>query len=118
MIISLLQLIYLPELYPAKISMFILGLGSGAAMIPYSVIKETNPDFVKGSATGAINFITFGVTTLLSPIFSRWFGKSLEASSGDIHFQQSILFWIVGIVLAILVSLLLKETGSKAQSEI
>jgi MFS family permease len=26
MIISLLQLIYLPDLYPAKISMFILGL--------------------------------------------------------------------------------------------
>ena len=27
-----------------------------------SVIKEANPDYVKGSATGAINFITFGVT--------------------------------------------------------
>lgn len=115
MILSLLQLIYLPDLYPAKISMFILGLGSGAAMIPYSVIKETNPDFVKGSATGAINFITFGVTTLLSPVFSRWFGKSLGLSAGDLHFQHSVLFWISGIVLAILVSLMLKETGSKAQ---
>ncbi len=116
MILSLLQLIYLPELYPAKISMFILGLGSGAAMIPYSVIKEANPDFVKGSATGAINFITFGVTTLLSPVFSRWFGKSLGDSAGDLHFQHSILFWISGIVLAIIVSLMLKETGSKAQT--
>jgi len=115
MIISLLQLIYLPDLYPAKISMFILGLGSGAAMIPYSVIKEANPDFVKGSATGAINFITFGVTTLLSPVFSRWFGKSLELSAGNVHFQHSVLFWISGIVLAIMVSLMLKETGSKAQ---
>ncbi len=116
MILSLLQLIYLPELYPAKISMFILGLGSGAAMIPYSVIKEANPDFVKGSATGAINFITFGVTTLLSPVFSRWFGKSLGDSAGDLHFQHSILFWISGIVLAIIVSLMLKETGSKAHA--
>lgn len=116
MIISLLQLIYLPDLYPAKISMFILGLGSGAAMIPYSVIKEANPDYVKGSATGAINFITFGVTTLLSPVFSRWFGKSLgEVNSGDLHFQHSILFWISGIVLAIIISLMLKETGSKVQ---
>lgn len=95
--------------------MFILGLGSGAAMIPYSVIKETNPDFVKGSSTGAINFITFGVTTLLSPVFSRWFGKSLGLSAGDLHFQHSVLFWISGIVLAIIVSLMLKETGSKAQ---
>lgn len=116
MILSFLQLIYFPELYPAKISMFIFGVGSGAAMIPYSIIKEANPDYVKGSATGAINFITFGVTTLLSPIFSRWFGKSLDASSGALHFQDSIVFWIVGIVLAILVSLLLKETGSKVQN--
>ncbi|WP_326981679.1 MFS transporter [Chryseobacterium sp. MYb264] len=115
MILSLLQLIYLPELYPAKISMFILGLGSGAAMIPYSVIKEANPDFVKGSATGAINFITFGVTTLLSPVFSRWFGKSLGDSAGDLHFQHSILFWISGIVVAIIVSLMLRETGIKAK---
>ncbi len=118
MIISLLQLIYLPDLYPAKISMFVLGLGSGAAMIPYSVIKEANPDFVKGSATGAINFITFGVTTLLSPVFSRWFGKSLDISAGNIHFQHSVLFWIVGIVLAIVVSLMLKETGSRARSSL
>ncbi|AZA48034.1 MFS transporter [Chryseobacterium carnipullorum] len=117
MILSFLQLVYLPELYPAKISMFIFGLGSGAAMIPYSIIKEANPDYVKGSATGAINFITFGVTTLVSPLFSRWFGKSLDASSGEIHFQHSILFWIAGIVLAVLISLLLKETGSKAQAQ-
>ena len=115
MILSFLQLIYLPELYSAKVSMFIFGLGSGAAMIPYSIIKETNPDYVKGSATGAINFITFGVTTLLSPLFSRWFGKSLGASSGEMHFQHSILFWIAGIVLAVLISLMLRETGSKAQ---
>lgn len=115
MILSFLQLIYLPELYSAKVSMFIFGLGSGAAMIPYSIIKETNPDYVKGSATGAINFITFGVTTLVSPLFSRWFGKNLEASSGEMHFQHSILFWIAGIVLAVLISLMLRETGSKAQ---
>ncbi|MDH6251462.1 MFS family permease [Chryseobacterium sp. H1D6B] len=117
MIVSFLQLIYLPDLYPAKISMFIFGLGSGAAMIPYSIIKEANPDYVKGSATGAINFITFGVTTLVSPVFSRWFGKSLDTSSGALHFQNSILFWIGGVILAILISLMLKETGSKVQSQ-
>lgn len=117
MILSFLQMIYLPDLYAAKVSMFIFGVGSGAAMIPYSVIKETNPDHVKGSATGAINFITFGVTTLLSPVFSRWFGKSLDVSSGNLHFQQSVLFWIAGIVLAILISFMLKETGSKGKNQ-
>src|SRR6201997_5573980 len=35
-----------------KIGMLIFGIASGAAMIPYSVIKEVNPDNVKGSATG------------------------------------------------------------------
>jgi len=118
MIVSLLQLIFLPDLFSAKISMFILGIGSGAAMIPYSVIKETNPDYVKGSSTGAINFITFGVTTLLSPVFSHYFGKSLGLSDANSHFQNSLFFWIGGIVLAILISFLLRETGSKAQKAI
>ena len=27
-------------------------------MIPYTIIKEVNPDEVKGSATGAINFFS------------------------------------------------------------
>ncbi|MBD3905970.1 MFS transporter [Chryseobacterium sp. Ch-15] len=118
MIISLLQLIFLPDLFSAKITMFILGIGSGAAMIPYSVIKEANPDYVKGSSTGAINFITFGVTTLLSPVFSHYFGKSLGLSDPNLHFQNSLFFWIGGIVLAILISFLLRETGSKAQKAI
>ena len=114
MILSLLQLAFLPEMFPAKLSMFILGVGSGAAMIPYSIIKEANPDFVKGSSTGAINFITFGVTTLLSPVFSYYFGRSLGLSDANSHFQNALFFWISGIVLAIFISLLLKETGKKS----
>ncbi|WP_306350476.1 MFS transporter [Flavobacterium sp. '19STA2R22 D10 B1'] len=112
MILSLAQLIFLPDLLSPKFSMFFLGVASGAAMIPYSIIKEANPDNVKGSATGAINFITFGVTTLLSPIFSHLFGETLKtAKDTTLHFQQAGLFWICGIAIAILISLLLKETG-------
>ena len=81
-------------------------------MIPYSIIKEANPDNVKGSATGAINFITFGVTTILSPIFSHLFGKTLADNTDKaLHFQQAGTFWIIGIAIAILVSFILKETG-------
>jgi MFS family permease len=112
MILTLIQLLYFPDVLPAKISMFLLGVGSGAAMIPYSIIKEANPDNVKGSATGAINFITFGVTTLLSPIFTHLFGKTLvDTSDKTLHFQHAGLFWIIGISIAILVSIMLKETG-------
>ncbi|MCP1996431.1 MFS transporter [Flavobacterium sp. HSC-61S13] len=116
MIASLVLLLYFPDLIPAKVSMFMMGIGSGAAMIPYSIIKEANPDFVKGSATGAINFITFGVTTLVSPVFSRLFGRSLENTADKIqHFQQAGMFWIVGIAIAIGISFLLKETGMKSK---
>lgn len=118
MIASLILLLYFPDLIPAKVSMFMMGIGSGAAMIPYSIIKEANPDFVKGSATGAINFITFGVTTLVSPVFSRLFGRSLEDTADKIlHFQQAGMFWIVGIAIAIGISFLLKETGMKSKQK-
>lgn len=118
MIASLVLLLYFPDLIPAKVSMFMMGIGSGAAMIPYSIIKEANPDFVKGSATGAINFITFGVTTLVSPVFSRLFGRSLEDTADKIlHFQQAGMFWIVGIAIAIGISFLLKETGMKSKQK-
>ena len=112
MIITLIQLLYFPDILTIKYSMFLLGVASGAAMIPYSIIKEANPDNVKGSATGAINFITFGVTTLLSPLFSRLFGQTLNNTLDKaLHFQQAGLFWIIGIAIAILISFLLKETG-------
>ncbi len=115
MIAMLLQLIYLPNLWSAQWSMFLFGVASGAAMIPYSIIKEVNPDHVKGSATGAMNFITFGVTTLISPVFSNLFGKDLagEIANPKAHFQQAALFWCAGIVIAILLSFFIKETGSK-----
>jgi MFS family permease len=67
---------------PAVVGCFLFGIFSGAAMIPYTIIKEVNPDEVKGSATGGINFLTFGVTVL-----------------------------IASIVLAILLSIFLPETG-------
>jgi len=114
MIAALMQLVYLPYLLPPYISTLLLGIGSGAAMIPYSIIKEANPDKVKGSATGAINFITFGVTSLLGPLFNSLHGKTLtSALNHETHFRAAGLFWVVCIIVAIFVSLLLRETGRK-----
>ena len=115
MILSLLQLLYLPGVLPAYVSTFLLGVGSGVAMIPYSIIKEVNPDKVKGSATGAINFITFGVTSLLGPLFGNLYGKTLSTTNNhEAHFQLAGLFLVAGIFLAVLISFFLKETGTKA----
>ena len=44
-------------------------------MIPYSIIKEVNPDHAKGSATGAMNFLVFVMTALAAPAIGWWMQK-------------------------------------------
>ena len=48
---------------------YVLGIagwrGSGAAMLPYTVIKEANPPEVSGTATGVVNFLNFTFSALL-----------------------------------------------------
>jgi MFS family permease len=100
------------------ITMFMLGLGSGAAMIPYTIIKEVNPDRAKGSAVGVINFITFGVTAAVGPVFARLIGGSLASTGNHLaHFKQAAGFWDVAIIVAIGLALLLRETGAKASGQ-
>jgi MFS family permease len=113
MLIAFVQLIYAPTLLPSWLTLFILGVASGAAMIPYTIIKEVNPDEVKGSATGAINFLTFAVTAGIGPIFAGGFGKTLGAQSIDAesHFRHAGLFWIGILIAALVVGSLLRETG-------
>src|SRR5580700_1562980 len=101
----------------AEIGCLIFGIASGAAMIPYTIIKEVNPDEVKGSATGGINFLTFGVTALIGPIFADLLGKGFASTQNHVtHFRQSGLFWIGGIALAIVLSSFLRETGHARKS--
>ena len=97
----------------AWVTLLAFGVASGAAMIPYTIIKEANPDNVKGSATGAINFITFSVTALVGPVFASKLGKTVGITGVDPqhHFFQSSLFWVLILVGALVVSLFLKETG-------
>jgi MFS family permease len=113
MLIGFVQLIYAPTLLPSWLTLFILGVASGAAMIPYTIIKEVNPDEVKGSATGAINFLTFAVTAAIGPIFAGRFGKTLGAQTLDVasHFKHAGLFWIGILIAALVVGSLLRETG-------
>jgi len=88
------------------------GIASGAAMIPYTIVKEVNPDEVKGCATGAINFLTFGVTAVVGPIFAGYLGKGIASTPNHVaHFRENGLFWMASIVLAILLSAFLRETG-------
>src|ERR1700723_3124978 len=115
MILAAPQIAFKPLPIPAKISMFIFGIASGAAMIPYRQIKEDTPDSVKGSATGAINFLVFGITALMGPIFANHVGKSIGIGPNlASHFQKGVLFWIPCCAAAIIVSFFLRETGRPA----
>jgi len=112
MMLAAAQIVFRPFPVPTKAAMFIFGIASGAAMIPYSIIKEVNPDNVKGSSTGGINFIVFAITAFVGPIFANRLGKSLAAATDlSAHFQKAGLFWIACCAAAILVSLFLRETG-------
>jgi MFS family permease len=116
MLMSFLQLVFMPSLLPAYISMFVFGVASGAAMIPYTIIKEANPDNVKGSATGGINFLTFSVTAILGPVFASLCGKSLGVATDRVaHFKDAGIFFLVTTTIALLVTLIIKETGPGAQ---
>jgi MFS family permease len=112
MLIATVLFVYLPGVMPPYLLGLLLGIGSGAAMIPYSIIKEVNPDDVKGSATGAINFLVFTLSALLAPAYG-WLLNSL-AGGGKLTlgvFQHASGVGVGGIVLAIVLTLFIRETG-------
>ena len=116
MILAGVQIGFKPLPIPVKVAMFIFGIASGAAMIPYSVVKEVNPDSVKGSATGGINFLVFGITALLGPVYANHVGKGVGIRpSLAANFQRGIVFWMACCAVAIVVSFFLRETGPAAQ---
>jgi MFS family permease len=117
MLISALALVYLPpNTLPPYLLGFVLGFGSGAAMIPYTIIKEVNPDEVKGSATGAINFLVFVMSAFAAPLYG-WLLQWL-AGGGTLTldvFVKGGAASVAAIVIAALLALFLRETGSAAR---
>jgi MFS family permease len=119
MILAGLQLALRPFPIPPHVTMFIFGVASGAAMIPYSVIKEVNPDNAKGSATGGINFLVFAITAFLGPVYAKHIGKGIGTSLNlQLHFQKGAFFWIACCAAAIVVSFFLRETGPAAHASV
>ncbi|MET0950441.1 MAG: MFS transporter [Pseudomonas sp.] len=118
MLIASAAIVYLPAgIAPPYLFGLLLGIGSGAAMIPYSIIKEVNPDNVKGSATGAINFLVFTFSALLTPVFGYLLARLAAGNPLTLPvFQQAGAWLLGGIVLAILLAIFLIETGPKGKS--
>jgi len=104
------------DLFPPYVLGLVTGLASGAAMLPYTVIKEANPPGMSGTATGVVNFINFTFSALLGPVF----GSLLLTVSGGAdqmtlgHYQTAFEPLLYGVALAIILTFLLKETGPAA----
>ncbi len=115
MLATLAQIGFLPGLLPPMLGLFLFGVESGVAMIPYTVIKESNPDEVKGSATGIQNFLVFGISALVGPLFGHLLGKTLDGTGDHVaHFRDAVGFWIAAVAVALVASLFMRETGQRA----
>jgi len=106
-----------PSVFPPYVLGLLAGTASGAAMIPYTVIKEANPPQFGGTAAGVINFLNFTFSALLGPVF----GWLLQRASGGAtqldlsHFRSAFSPLLVGVAIAIVLAFFLKETGPAAR---
>jgi hypothetical protein len=87
-------------------------------MIPYVIIKEVNPDHAKGSATGAMNFLVFAMSALAAPALGWWL-QNLSGGAAFTHetFAKAFSILAIGILLAAILTLFLKETGAAARKQ-
>ncbi|WP_244597106.1 MFS transporter [Ochrobactrum soli] len=104
--------IYVPAgTFPRYSVALVLGIASGAAMIPFAMIKEANPSGVKGTAAGVMNFLVFLTTGLMSPFISRLMVPSSGTPMTLADFQHAFLPLVGGVVVAILLGIVIRETG-------
>jgi len=102
---------------PPYVLALVAGIASGAAMLPYTVIKEANRKEHGGTATGVVNFINFTFSALLGPVFAGLLRRA--AGGADTmaleHYQAAFQPLLYGVGVAILLTLLLRETGPAAR---
>ena len=105
-----------PDVLPPYVLGLTTGIASGAAMLPYTIIKEANPAEYSGTATGVVNFINFTFSALLGPVFARLL-VSVSGGAGTMtleHYQVTFTPLLYGVVLALVFTFFLKETGPAA----
>ena len=80
-----------PGVLPPYVLGLVAGIASGAAMLPYTVIKEANPPQFGGTATGVVNFLNFTFSALLGPAFG-WILRSVSGGASRMewgHYQSA-----------------------------
>jgi len=109
-----------PGLFPPYVLGLVAGVASGAAMLPYTVIKEANPPEYSGTSTGVVNFINFTFSALLGPVFA---GLLVSASGGASpmtleHYQTAFQPLLYGVALAVVLTFFLRETGPAGRATV
>jgi MFS family permease len=104
------------DVLPPYVLALTAGIASGAAMLPYTVIKEVNPPELSGTATGVVNFVNFTFSALLGPVFGGWLMTAKGAATDMTleHYQIAFEPLLYGVGLAIVLTLILRETGTAA----
>jgi MFS family permease len=102
-----------PEVLRGHVVGILMGIASGAAMLPYTVIKEANPPELGGTATGVVNFLNFTFSALLGSVFGA---RLVEMPEGDTslalaRYQTGFKPLLYGIIVALILTIFLKETG-------
>jgi MFS family permease len=101
-----------PDLFPTYSLGLVAGIASGAAMLPYTVIKEANRPEHSGTATGVINFINFSLSAVLGPVFGSLLMRVSGGGERELaHYQSAFQPLVFGIAAAIVLTLFLRETG-------
>jgi MFS family permease len=103
-----------PGVVPAYAVGIVTGIASGAAMLPYTIIKEANPPDVSGTATGVVNFLNFTFSAVLGPVFG-WVLSVVSAGTSTAtleQYQTTFQPLLYGVGVAIVLTFFLKETGS------
>ena len=116
--ISFAVILYGPHgLFPPFGPGLVIGIFSGAAMLPYTVIKEANRPEYGGTATGVVNFINFSLSALLGPVFGGLLTSVSAGGERDLgHYQTTFAPMLIGVGLALVLALFLRETGAAARS--
>jgi len=115
LLLCLAWILYGPQgILPPYVLGIVTGIASGAAMLPYSVIKEANPQEMSGTATGVVNFLNFTFSALLGPIFGAILHRVAcgESPMSLEHYQTAFAPLLVGVGLAMVLTLVLRETGT------
>ena len=107
----------IPSVFPPYVIGFVAGVGSGGALLTTTVAKEANPPELAGTATGVTSFLNFTFSALLGPVFGHVLSRMSSGAAGATleHYQFAFQPMLAGVVVAMVLTAFLRETGPAAR---